>query len=342
MAVARHDDTPLAANRWLDLKEGFQKMRTLRIRTTAACATVLFAIGAAALVGCTAEAKMSGSMETGTPPPPAAPQTPPDDDGDGIANPDDKCPNDKEDGKAPDPKDGCPNADEDNDGVPVPADKCPDQPETKNDFEDDDGCPDKKPLVQLVGTEVKIHQKIQFKKGSAAVEDESKPILDAVADVLNKHPDLQLVEVGGHASKEGDAAFNKNLTQKRVESVSKELTTRGVVKERLFSQGYGFYCPLDAGDTPEALEKNRRVEFKILFRAGKATDVARGCEAAEKAGVKPKALPAKPWEAKKEGAKAEAPKEGGKPETLKKPADKAAEAKPADKKPAEAKPADKK
>lgn len=266
-------------------------MRTLT--TITASAFVLIALG---IAGCTAEGKLSGGFETGTPPPPPPAST--DDDGDGIGNADDKCPNDKEDGKPPEDKDGCPNQDEDGDGIAGAADKCPTEPETKNEFEDDDGCPDKKPLVQLVGQEVRINQKIQFKKGSAGIEDESKPILDAVAEVLKKNPDIQLIEVGGHASKEGDAGFNKTLTQKRVDSVSKELTTRGVEKERLFSQGYGFYCPMDPGETPEALEKNRRVEFKILWRGGKATDMARGCEAAEKAGVKPKALPAKPWQAK--------------------------------------------
>jgi len=272
---------------------------------------LLMALSGGALSGCTAEAKMSGNFEAGTPPPPAPP---PDDDGDGILNADDKCPNDKEDGKPPDDKDGCPNLDEDGDGIPTPQDKCPTEPETKNDFEDDDGCPDKKPLVQLIGQEVRINQKIQFKKGSAAIEDESKPILDAVADVLKKNNDIQLVEVGGHASKEGDANFNKTLTQKRVDSVSKELVTRGVDKARLLSQGYGFYCPLDAGDTPEALEKNRRVEFKILWRGGKATDMARGCEGATKAGIKPKAIPAKPWQAP---AKAAAAADQKKPETAK-------------------------
>lgn len=277
---------------------------------------------------------MGGSLEAGnaptTPPPPA---TPPDDDGDGIANADDKCPAEKEDGKAPADKDGCPNQDEDNDGVLGAADKCPTEPETKNEFEDDDGCPDKKPLVMLVGSEVKINQKIQFKKGSAGIEDESKPVLDAVAEVLKKNADLQLIEVGGHASKEGDAGFNKTLTQKRVDSVSKELVTRGVEKERLFSQGYGFYCLVDAGETPEAMEKNRRVEFKVLWRGGKATDMTRGCEGAEKAGVKPKALPAKPWEKKGEAAKpAEKKPEAAKPAAdTKAPAEKKL-TKPAEKK----------
>ncbi|MCA9642487.1 MAG: OmpA family protein, partial [Myxococcales bacterium] len=63
-------------------------------------------------------------------------------------------------------------------------------------------------------------------------------------------------------------------------------------KDRMMSQGYGFYCVLDAGTTEEAHEKNRRVEFKILQRAGKNTDIARGCENASKHGVVLKKIPA--------------------------------------------------
>jgi OOP family OmpA-OmpF porin len=300
----------------LDLKEGFWKMRTLRNSSIAASIALLFAIGASGiLAGCNAEAKATGSFETGTPPPPAPAPAPADDDGDGIPNADDKCPTEKEDGKPPNPNDGCPVKDSDGDGITDDVDKCPDQPETKNGFEDEDGCPDKKPLVQLVGQEVRINQKIQFKKGSAGIEDESKPVLDAVAEVLAGHPDIQLVEVGGHASKEGDAGFNKTLTQKRVDSVVKELVARKVDKARLMAQGYGFYCPIDTGDSPEALEKNRRVEFKILIRNGKPTDMVRGCEGAEKAGIKPKALPAKPWTAPAEkpaAAASKAPAAGAK------------------------------
>jgi outer membrane protein OmpA-like peptidoglycan-associated protein len=278
-------------------------MRTRHLKTMTS--VIVLAFGWAALA-CTAEGSLSGNLQAGgeetTAPPPA---TPTDDDGDGIANADDKCPNDKEDGKPPEASDGCPNADEDGDGVAGAADKCPTEPETKNDFEDDDGCPDKKPLVQLIGSEVKINQKIQFKKGSAAIEAESAPVLDAVAEVMTKNNDLQLVEVGGHASKEGDKTLNKTLSQKRVDSVVKELVTRKIAKERLLAQGYGFFCPIAPGDTEADLEKNRRTEFKVLIRGGKETDMKRGCEEAEKNGIKPKALPKKPWEAPKDAPAAE-------------------------------------
>ena len=266
------------------LKEGFGAMRfSRRLNWTV---MLLCALGGTFATGCTAEATIGGMVETPPPPPP------PDGDGDGILDPDDKCPDAKEDGQPPDPNDGCPNNDADGDGIPVPADKCPTEPETVNGFEDEDGCPDTKPLVTVTATEVKIAQKILFAHNSADIDPSSTKILDAVADVMKKNPDIQLIEVGGHASVEGDPTYNKTLTQKRVDSVVKALVERGVEKDRMMSQGYGLYCPLDAGTTEEAHEKNRRVEFKILQRGGKNTDIARGCDNALKKGVALKKIPA--------------------------------------------------
>lgn len=269
---------------------------------------LLCLLGGTAVVGCAAQAEVGGKMET---PPPPPPPPPPDQDGDGIADPDDKCPTEKEDAQPPDPKDGCPNKDTDNDGVPVPQDKCPNEPETVNDFQDDDGCPDKKPLAQVVGTEVKISEKIMFEKGKAAVTPDSMKVVQAVADVLKEHPNIQLVEVGGHASKEGDKHANLALTQKRVDSVVAELVKLGVDKNRLMAQGYGIYCPVDEGTTEDALEHNRRVEFKILFQDDKATDVKRGCENSEKNGVKPKPAALKPAAGAKPDAGKAAPAKAG-------------------------------
>jgi len=296
---------------------------TRQLKWTAALA--LMTLCAATVGGCQAEAQLGGKVET---PPPPPPPPPPDQDGDGILDADDKCPAEKEDGKPPDPNDGCPNPDEDADGIPVPQDKCPTEPETVNQFEDEDGCPDTKPLVQVVGSEVKINQKILFDKGKSTITPESMTVVEAVAKVLKEHPEIELVEVGGHASKEGNEYYNKTLSANRVKQVRKELVKLGVEKERLVSVGYGYYCPLDAAETEAANEKNRRVEFKILFRKGEATGVKRGCEEAEKKNIKPKTPDKSPWTAPAPAADAAAAKPaaaapaagGAKPKDVPKPA----------------------
>lgn len=262
------------------------------MRLTNLTAALLIGLAGTLAAGCAAEAQIGAKVET--PPPPAPP--PPDADGDGIPEPPDKCPTEKEDGNPPDPKDGCPNKDLDGDGILIPADKCPNEPETVNGFEDEDGCPDTKPIATVTEDRVEITQKILFAKASAEINEESLVVVDAVAKVLKDNPEVQLVEVGGHASAEGNEIFNRTLTQKRVDSVVKALVERGVEEKRLIAQGYGFYCLLAEGETEEEHEKNRRVEFKILHRKGKALDITRGCDTAKNKGVIPVKLPEpEPW-----------------------------------------------
>jgi outer membrane protein OmpA-like peptidoglycan-associated protein len=67
------------------------------------------------------------------------PKPPADRDGDGVLDPDDKCPD------VPGPKEnaGCPlSKDTDGDGIPDDLDRCPTQPEDKDGFQDEDGCPE--------------------------------------------------------------------------------------------------------------------------------------------------------------------------------------------------------
>ena len=72
----------------------------------------------------------------------AGPPKPGDADGDGILDPDDKCPRVPEDKDGFQDDDGCPEDDNDADGLADKVDKCPNDPEDKDNFEDDDGCPD--------------------------------------------------------------------------------------------------------------------------------------------------------------------------------------------------------
>jgi len=256
------------------------KLRPLGIAMALVLGATGFVLGT---TGCQGEAQ----LQVGTPPPPPPPP-PADTDGDGIADPDDKCVDQAEDGLPPDPKDGCPSDDPDNDGIKGDADKCPNEPETVNDFEDEDGCPDKKPLVEVKGSEIKINDKINFEKGSADIDSSSNTLIENIANVMKKHKDIDFIEIAGHASAEGDEYYNRNLTQRRAKAVMKALTDLGVEGKRMRAVGYGYYCPL--GDDAEA---NRRVEFKILRRGGKDTNVKYGgCEAGDKKGITAKPIPA--------------------------------------------------
>jgi outer membrane protein OmpA-like peptidoglycan-associated protein len=229
--------------------------------------------------------------EDGLPPDPTDGCKSTDPDGDGIVGDADRCPNEKEDGLPPDPKDGCKSPDPDGDGILGDADKCPGEPETKNGFEDEDGCPDKAPRVLVTATEVKINEKILFAFGKATIEPASQGLLDEIAFVIDDHPQIEHLEVAGHADKVGTDALNAQLTKQRAQAVLEALGKRGVDRRRMHAQGYGSHCQVDPGEGEAAREKNRRVEFKIMRIDGVETGVALGCEEASKHGIKPVSVP---------------------------------------------------
>jgi outer membrane protein OmpA-like peptidoglycan-associated protein len=260
-----------------------------------AMAVVLGATGlTVAAVGCTGDAQIQlGTPSATPPPPPPPPAAPADTDGDGVADADDKCPDAKEDGKDPNPHDGCPDDDPDKDGIKGAADKCPDQPETFNGYQDEDGCPDTKPMVSLVGHEIKIEKQVMFEEGKAVINmTESGKLLEEIANVMKTNPKLEYIEIAGHTDVHGKEPANKKLAQDRAAAVMAALVTLGVDAGRMRAVGYGQYCLVDPATTPEADAKNRRVQFHVLRNDGKDTDVKwGGCDNATKKGMKPQALP---------------------------------------------------
>jgi OOP family OmpA-OmpF porin len=209
-----------------------------------------------------------------------------DNDHDGIPDKSDQCPNEAEDRDGFQDADGCPDPDNDHDGIPDVKDKCPNQPETYNGFEDQDGCPDKGNVI-IQDNNILILQKVLFETGSAEILPESNGILDAVATTVIHHPEFTLLEVQGHADERSSDEYNLRLTKERAHSVVEALVQRGVGRDHLRSQGYGEYCPLDPAHGPDAWEKNRRVEFKVLKTTEGATGVELGCKLARDKGVIP-------------------------------------------------------
>jgi OmpA-OmpF porin, OOP family len=217
-------------------------------------------------------------------------ETPADTDGDGIPDSVDTCVLEPEDKDGYLDEDGCPELDNDLDGIPDATDKCPNEPEDFDGFEDADGCPDpdndkdtvpdvqdqcpnepgstteeplgcpKAALVVVTDCEVKITQQIHFEYNKAKIRPESFPILDAVVDVLNKNPDINL-EVQGHTDNRGGAAYNKSLSNRRAASVKVYLTAHGITPARLTSMGYGFDRPIVDNSTEQNRALNRRVQF---------------------------------------------------------------------------------
>jgi len=166
------------------------------------------------------------------------------------------CMNIAEDKDGYEDEDGCPDPDNDGDGILDAEDRCPRDPNNSP------GCG----LVEVGTCEITILEQVYFKYDRAEIDEQkSKPLLDAVASVLNANPKIKLVEVQGHTDSDGDAPYNKRLSQRRADAVMTFLTKKGSVDvKRLKAAGYGEEKPIDTNVTPAGRQKNRRVQFFIL------------------------------------------------------------------------------
>ncbi len=202
----------------------------------------------------------------------------PDNDQDGILDSDDLCPDDPEDQDGFEDADGCPDPDNDNDRILDVDDSCPNDPETYNAFQDEDGCPDRGD-ADIEGGTITTFRKIMFETDSARILEDSYPILDAVAAAMNGNPQIELVEIQGHADERATDEYNIRLTRDRAAAVLQALLQRGVRRDRLRSAGYGERCPINPRHDARAWEENRRVEFKILRQDGAPTGAEVACPA---------------------------------------------------------------
>jgi len=118
--------------------------------------------------------------------------------------------------------------------------------------------------VEVRDNKIVINEKVQFEYDSAKILEVSHDLLNEVANVIRENPQIRKIEVQGHASAEGNDDYNLKLSDKRANSVMKYLTgTAGIPADMLTAKGYGETQPIASNDTPEGMEKNRRVEFLI-------------------------------------------------------------------------------
>ena len=151
--------------------------------------------------------------------------------------------------------------DTDGDGILDKDDKCPNEPETFNGYQDSDGCPDEVP--EAVKKFTGVIEGIHFKTGSAAITQDSHRVLDKAIQVLVDYPDVKL-EIGGHTDNVGKEEFNKELSQKRAESVREYMVSKGIAGDRLTAVGYGMDKPITSNKTKADKAKNRRTEFTLI------------------------------------------------------------------------------
>lgn len=109
---------------------------------------------------------------------------------------------------------------------------------------------------------VNMPEGLLFATNSATVNSNQTADLYKVAQSLNKYPQ-STVEVVGHTDNTGSLALNRDLSQRRAQSVASILANAGVSSNRIAAYGRAYEQPIASNDTAAGRAQNRRVEIYI-------------------------------------------------------------------------------
>jgi OOP family OmpA-OmpF porin len=101
---------------------------------------------------------------------------------------------------------------------------------------------------------------VEFKLNSAELTASSTTTLDKVVEALQAYPN-DTIEVAGYTDSSGNDEYNRELSQRRAESVRQYLIMKGIAPSRITAVGYGEENPIADNATREGRARNRRVEI---------------------------------------------------------------------------------
>lgn len=87
--------------------------------------------------------------------------------------------------------------------------------------------------------------------------------LKKLLKIMQSNPGLS-IEICGHTDNTGGYEYNRELSEKRAQSVSEYLIQNGVPPNRTQFRGCGSAQPIATNATPSGRQMNRRVEFVVL------------------------------------------------------------------------------
>jgi len=127
--------------------------------------------------------------------------------------------------------------------------------------------------IRISGDRFVFQSEVLFPSGSDQLEPAGRAQLDRLAETLKEvaariPADVDwILRVDGHTDRRpiSTAEFPSNweLSTARALSIVRHLIGRGIAPERLAAPGFGQFRPIDAGDSPEAFARNRRIELKL-------------------------------------------------------------------------------
>jgi outer membrane protein OmpA-like peptidoglycan-associated protein len=123
-----------------------------------------------------------------------------------------------------------------------------------------------KPVEAIIVDDKIELETILFDYNKSDIKPQAAFELDRLVEIMNKYPKL-VVSVESHSDTQGDADYNRALSDRRAKATVQYVIDQGIDASRISGQGFGEDQPVvDCGDncTEEDHEKNRRSEFIIV------------------------------------------------------------------------------
>ncbi len=102
-----------------------------------------------------------------------------------------------------------------------------------------------------------------FDFDKSVLKPEGKAKLDDLVGKV-KGINLEVIIAVGHTDSTGSDAYNQKLSVARSEAVKAYLVSKGIEKNRVYTEGKGEKQPVADNKTKEGKAKNRRVEIEVV------------------------------------------------------------------------------
>jgi OOP family OmpA-OmpF porin len=119
------------------------------------------------------------------------------------------------------------------------------------------------PVAPPAATKVTYAADAFFDFDRSVIKPEGKAKLDDLISKI-KGINLEVIIAVGHTDSVGSDKYNQKLSVNRSEAVKAYLVSKGVEKNRVYTEGKGEKQPVADNKTAEGRAKNRRVEIEVV------------------------------------------------------------------------------